>query len=356
MQKTIILSILTLLITSCFKPDKFDEVAWRKQIAAADTSTLHKNNFDGEKYFAPWLKMEKKGLFTMIKWGLTQKADYPIKDDEYLPQVVPLTTDSIQKFGDDDFFVWLGHYSYLFRIDGKYLLVDPHLGKRAFLPKRLVAVPLQMEALSSISDTFLTLITHNHYDHLNIETLENLPDATKFIVPNGVKELLPEKFTAQTKECNWWQVYKISDSLEIISLPAQHWSNRLNQGAYKSLWCGYLIITPKYKIYISGDTGYFFGFKKFHEKFGAIDYAFMSVGPSDPRWLMHYQHVNLDETVEAFSDLGAQHLIPGHWGTFDLGDDPPGLTGKILKDRIKAGELDSNKILLPLIGKLYKID
>jgi len=356
MQKTIILSILILLTTSCYKPEPFDEAGWRKEIASADTSALYKNNFDGKNYFVPWQKMEKKGAFTIFKWWLAKKADYPIKDDDFLPQVVPLTADSIKNFGSNDFYVWLGHYSYLFRIDGQYLLVDPHLSKRAVIPKRLVDFPIKKEDLATLSDSFLTLITHNHYDHLDIATLENLPVKSEFIVPSGVKELLPDHFTEQIREGNWWQVYKISDSLEIISLPAQHWSNRIGQRANKSLWCGYLLITPNYKIYISGDTGYFFGFKKFKEKFGKIDYAFLPVGPSDPRWLMHYQHVNLDEALEAFSDLGADNFIPGHWGTFDLGDDPPGLPGKMLSDKIQAGELDKNKIHLPVIGKIYRIN
>jgi len=356
MYKSILIAVLSFILTSCYQQEPFDEQKWRTEIASADSLGLFKNNYQDQKCINPWLVMKEKGGGDMFKWWFSKKPEYPISNEDFLPQVQPLTQETIKKAGEKDFFVWLGHYSYLLRINGQYLLLDPILSNRAFLPLRLVDLPIKKDELSTISNNFLTLITHNHYDHLDISTLEKLPDSSRFIVPIGVKEILPDKFIKQTSETNWWQCNKINDSLEIITLPAQHWSRRIFQSAYKSLWCGYLIVTPSYKLYFSGDTGYFIGFKAFREKFGAIDYAFLSIGPADPRWLMHYQHMNVSETLEAFDDLQANKLIPGHWGTFDLGDDPPGLTAKILEDKIKAGELDKNKIHLPVIGKIYPLE
>jgi L-ascorbate metabolism protein UlaG (beta-lactamase superfamily) len=155
-----------------------------------------------------------------------------------------------------------------------------------------------------------------------------------FIVPLGLKDFFIELGAKEVQELDWWQSTSINvtganaaganlagtGSVNFTFLPAQHWSRRLGQPAGTSLWGGFLIEASK-TIYFSGDTGYFCGFKEFGKQY-AIDYALIGAGAYQPRWFMHYQHMNIAEFFRAVDDLNAGTVIPMHFGVISLSDEP----------------------------------
>jgi L-ascorbate metabolism protein UlaG (beta-lactamase superfamily) len=151
---------------------------------------------------------------------------------------------------------------------------------------------------------------------------------------------------------DWWEEFTIFKTTQITCLPAQHWSRRLFQGYNTTLWASYMVSTPTTTIYFGGDSGYFKGYREIGEKFANIDYALLPITAYDPRWFMHYPHMNTREAIRAFSDLGAGYFIPTQWGTFHLGDNPPGLPPLDLRRDLEEMGEDSDRYLILDIGEI----
>ncbi|MGE5440763.1 MAG: MBL fold metallo-hydrolase [Bacteroidota bacterium] len=214
---------------------------------------------------------------------------------------------------------WLGHSSLLINIDGIKILTDPVYEKKVsfFGPSRYNGdTPLKAEDLPEID---LVIISHNHYDHLNKYSVELLSKkAKRFIVPLAVgRELMDCGIPAEKiTEMDWWDEFKIGDSLMIASTPAQHFSGRGLTDRNKSLWASFVIKTRNHKVFFGGDGGYFDGFKKIGEKYGPFDMTFLECGAYNEKW--HPIHMYPEETVKAHIDLKGNILHPIHWGTFNL--------------------------------------
>jgi L-ascorbate metabolism protein UlaG (beta-lactamase superfamily) len=133
---------------------------------------------------------------------------------------------------------------------------------------------------------------------------------------------------------DWWQEMDFGNGTQLVCLPMQHWSRRIGQGFNDTLWASFMLITPEVTIYLGGDSGYFIGYKEIAKRFPGIDYALLPTTAYHPRWFMHYNHMNVDEAIEAFHDLNARFMIPQQWGTFHLGDEPPGYPALELKRKI----------------------
>ena len=134
---------------------------------------------------------------------------------------------------------------------------------------------------------------------------------------------------------DWWEEIDLKKGSKLICLPAQHWSLRISQGRNQSLWASYLLITPSVTLYFGGDSGYFKGFMEIGRKYPGIDYAFMATTAYHPRWFMHFQHMNIEEAIKGFEELGARTFIPTQWGTFHLGSEPAGYPGLDLTRQIE---------------------
>jgi L-ascorbate metabolism protein UlaG (beta-lactamase superfamily) len=175
---------------------------------------------------------------------------------------------------DNSFFAWLGHSSSLIAVDGKTILVDPVLEKRAspfawFGPKRFHPTPATVEILPPID---VVLITHDHYDHLEAPTIKQLDGKTGlFLVPLGIGELLEDWGVAPEKvvELDWWESHKI-DSLSFIATPAVHYARRGLFDGDERLWRSWSVQGKNRKFFVSGDSGYFDGFREIGEKLGVI--------------------------------------------------------------------------------------
>jgi len=214
---------------------------------------------------------------------------------------------------------WVGHSSQIINIDGKIILTDPvYENKTVFMgPSRYNGnVPLEINDLPGID---LVLITHNHYDHLNEETIEKIHSKVKkFYVPLLVGAELEKMGIPREKitELDWWEEIIPFEDFLIVFTPAQHFSGRGLFDRDKTLWGSYVIKGPYHKIYFSGDSGYFQGFKEIGKKYGPFDYTLMECGAYNPKW--YFVHMFPEETVRAHIDLKGKILQPMHWGTFDL--------------------------------------
>ncbi len=311
-------------------PDEFNEAHWEKAISSLDRSLFYAEHEKDGKYYNPWMPMPEKGFTRMLKWRLADKPEYAVKEINHLPDVVQLTAEYINS--NDNFVTWLGHASMLIKISGRVFMIDPVLGEIPFVKKRRVPSALNYEEASRISGEVTILLTHNHYDHLDSKSLKSLPAGTKFIVPKGLSSTILDIREDEVKEMDWWEELNTGE-IKIVFLPSQHWSKRSLFDTNESLWGSYLIDTGKKKIFICGDTGYTTVYKEIAAKYPGIDYAFMSTGASQPRWFMYYAHQNESEAIRGFMELGAKKMIPIHWGSFSLGDEPTGYAAIHTKEK-----------------------
>jgi L-ascorbate metabolism protein UlaG (beta-lactamase superfamily) len=358
-MKNVIIPLLlcaALVIVACeTKPPPFDEHQWRTAVENQDVEALYAAHFQNGAYFNPWMPMEQGRFGLFLKWRLSKKMPYTEAENAFRPRFLPDLNDRIAAMSAGNFIAWVGHATFLIRIQGTYWLTDPMLSQRALLPKRVTPPALTFEDLGRISDPLNVLISHNHYDHLDKSTLRSLPKHARVIVPPGLKGLVQSCFEGEVTELDWWQSIDLGQGTRLVSLPAQHWSRRIGQGRDTTLWASYLLITPETSIYYGGDSGYFVGYREIGRRFPAIDYALIPLTAYHPRWFMHYAHMNAPESIQAFEDLGARHFIPTQWGAFHLGDNPPGFPLLDLKRTIEAQGLDPARFILMDIGQVTLI-
>jgi len=213
---------------------------------------------------------------------------------------------------------WLGHSSFLVQLDGVSLLVDPVLGDRmgpAGVMSRNVPPALRPEELPHID---ASLVSHDHWDHMDVPTLASV--GAPVLAGLGTDAPLTRE-KLQHVPLRWWQTVKVRD-VSITFVPSQHFSGRGLGGRDRTLWGGFVIQGRSATLYHAGDTGYFSGFKEIGRRFPAIDVAMIPIGAYDPRWFMQPVHVDPEEALQAFEDLGARTFVAMHWGTFKQADEP----------------------------------
>jgi L-ascorbate metabolism protein UlaG (beta-lactamase superfamily) len=223
-------------------------------------------------------------------------------------------------------FSWLGHSSILISMENHLILVDPVLEERAspfswYGPKRFNPSPVSAEETPEID---VVLITHDHYDHLEKQTLITINEKVKrFIVPLGIGELLEEWGINPSKitELDWWESYS-AGSLKFHATPAVHYASRGLFDANKRLWCSWSIVGKEKKVFISGDSGYFDGFKNIGERLGPFDVTFLKIGAYSDKGTWHALHMTPEEAGQQHLDLRGELLIPLHWATFDMAFHP----------------------------------
>ncbi|PGA98788.1 MBL fold metallo-hydrolase [Bacillus toyonensis] len=216
---------------------------------------------------------------------------------------------------------WFGHSASLLKVEGKKLLLDPMFGDASspfpiFNSKRYSgAFSLEREDLQEID---AIIISHNHYDHLNYESIMQLKDRAKyFYVPTGVAQYLIKWGVSPSKisEHKWWDEITF-DNIKLVCAPARHFSGRSMTDRDRSLWCSWLILGQETKVFFSGDSGYAPHFKEIGDKYGPFDLTLMECGQYDTHWSAI--HMLPEETVQAHIDVKGELLLPIHWGAFTL--------------------------------------
>ncbi|MFH0783611.1 MAG: MBL fold metallo-hydrolase [Pseudomonadota bacterium] len=280
------------------------------------------DHFDGQRFFNPG-KLLNKSFGAFLKWRMTAER-------KYWPEYSELSIhDQPPKrvYGDLLRVSWVGHATVLIQTQGLNILTDPVWSDRAspvtWLGSRRVHPPgIAFQDLPPID---VVLVSHNHYDHLDLTTLAKLVQRhqTRIIVPLGNIGLLAGHEPAITAEAyDWGAEVQLSKDVAVYLEPMHHWSARGLFDRNKALWAAFTITTPGGNIYFVGDSGYGNGdyFRAAKEKFHHFRLAILPIGDYEPRWFMSYGHMAPEECVLAFEDLGCPFVLPMHHSTFPLAD------------------------------------
>lgn len=253
-----------------------------------------------------------------VLWKFTFNKPPHTKPEDALP-IKTLSTRHLLQSPDNTVFR-LGHSSLLLKMNNKYWLTDPVFSKRAspvqwLGPKRFQGTPITINELPEIEGI---LISHDHYDHLDYDSIMRLKDKVRyFLAPLGVGDLLRAWGIPAEKivQLDWWQDFSI-DGIKFVSTPAQHFSGRGLFDSNKRLWTSWVISSEHFRLFFGGDSGYFDGFSKIGEAYGPFDMVFLETGAYDPGW--RDIHMFPEDTIKAFRDLKGKWLFPIHNATFDL--------------------------------------
>lgn len=283
---------------------------------------------------------------------------------------------------------WVGHSTFLIQLGGLNIMTDPVWSNQMAFQKRLTPPGIPIEDVPPID---VVLISHSHYDHLNINTLRKLIGTRQLLVPAGLGTKLRKKGFIHVKELSWWESVNIN-GVKFTFVPSQHSTRRNPWDNNRSHWGGFVIeqsasrsgklvshishkSTPekdsfdiekaendslheKYRIhrpfvsetptiYFAGDSGYFQGFKDISRRF-SIDVALMPIGAYEPEWFMGPQHVTPEQALQAFLDTDSKWFVPMHYGAFKLADDTPrDALNRLEADRIKRNISNERVLVLP---------
>jgi L-ascorbate metabolism protein UlaG (beta-lactamase superfamily) len=243
---------------------------------------------------------------------------------------------------------WVGHATMLLRLAGKLIAVDPIWSHRiAGAVARRVPPGVALEAAGTID---VVTVTHNHFDHMDLPTLQRIGPSAQYVVPLGCARWLRPLGLTEIVELDWWQSHTVGD-LTITLVPSRHWSMRMPWTRNDSLWGGFVYRSADGVAYHSGDTGYDDSFSEIARRAGPIDWAILPIGAYEPRWFMEPQHINPEEAGEIFLALGARNFVAMHWGTFILTDEPADEPPARLRAWWRARSLDESRLWIPDVGE-----
>lgn len=277
------------------------------------------DHFNG-KHFSNLYPSKEPGFLDVLRW----KLGYPAtKWPAHIPNTqIPALPSVIAE--NEVFVTFINHASLLIQIAGLNIITDPIFSLRASPfswvgPKRARDPGLALDDLPKID---LVLISHNHYDHMDLPSLKQLAvkHNPQFIVPLNNAHYLKSKGITKIIELDWWQQFPINDHQSITFVPMHHWSKRTLFDNNEALWGGYFIKDFSMKILFAGDTGFGNGkhFEAIREKCGKIDLGLLPIGSYEPRWFMQYHHLNPEDAVKVHLLLGCKQSIGMHFGTFQL--------------------------------------
>eukprot|EP01095_Lingulamoeba_sp_RSL-Kostka_P002236 TRINITY_DN1309_c6_g1_i1.p1 TRINITY_DN1309_c6_g1~~TRINITY_DN1309_c6_g1_i1.p1 ORF type:complete len:422 (-),score=128.04 TRINITY_DN1309_c6_g1_i1:16-1281(-) len=320
----------------------------------------------------PWSDTwEVRGLSDLIKWQWnSQKVIIPPQDQ--LEKLFPVLKPNMELINNFHELVknknlsptailatWIGHSSFLVQMNKVNILTDPVFADRcspiSFIgPKRYREVPLTLDELPENID--MVLISHNHYDHLDISVAEHFGKMSEdkqptYFVPYGMKTWCEDRGLKSVVELKWWENYQFNDEINCIFVPAQHWSKRSLFTKNETLWGGWVLESNRpneetkeldySSLFFCGDTGYCEVFKEFPQRFkSGFDMALLPIGAYCPRWFMRPQHINVEEAVTIHLDTKSRHSIGMHHGTFVLTDEPITEPRELLVEEAKKQNVD----------------
>ncbi len=272
----------------------------------------------------------------------------PQRPRDFVPPTVPNDGRLLRERRDEPSVTWIGHATLLVQAGGVAVLTDPVFSPRiGGLVKRLAPPGLAIEHLPPLD---AVVVSHNHRDHLDEPSIRALGPERHFVVPAGLRPWFVERGFHRTTELEWWQSVDLDRGGRITLVPAQHWSQRTLRDLNQSWWGGFVIEAGGTKFYFAGDTGYPAAFAEIGRRIPGIDYALLPIGAYEPRWFMTPQHLSPEDAARAFRDLGARWLVPMHWATFRLTDEPLDEPPRLLRAAMGA---QADQILQLAIGETY---
>jgi L-ascorbate metabolism protein UlaG (beta-lactamase superfamily) len=315
------------------------------------------DHFNGKVFFNPTNAIPKHSFFAALRmWFTTPKAVWPKHVfNTATPRLdIPLTTNELA-------LTFINHATFLIQINGLNIITDPVWAKRVspiplLGPKRVRKPGVAFKDLPKID---LILISHNHYDHLDVKTLKRLKRRfdPKVLVPLGDKELIESLGFKNVHEFDWWGSIEINKTTKISFLPTQHFSSRTLFDHSKSLWGSYIIESNSKSIYFGGDAGYSTHYLEIFKRFGAMDVALLGIGAYEPSWFMQHMHMNPAEAVRAHLDLQSKQSIGMHFGTFQLSAEAIDQPVIDLLQAKKQAEITDNSFIVMTEGetKLFSL-
>lgn len=308
------------------------------------------DHFDGRHFFNP--HGPTGNTFTnFLKWQRTkQPKPWPSRVDNAPRGPLP------DRVGAGDAFVTaVNHCTFLVQLPGCTLLTDPVWSERVspfgFVgPKRIRPPGIAWDALPRID---AVLVSHNHFDHLDLPTLRLLHERfrPKFITGLGNRALLVAHGLTDVEELDWWQASKATQlGARITYTPAQHWSARSFTARNITLWGGFWIENARHRILFAGDSGYGPEFADIRQRLGAPDLAMIPIGAYEPRWFMGGVHLAPSEALRAHHDLGARRSLAMHFDTFQLADEGFGDAERELAVAREAAGVDAGLFQAPATG------
>jgi L-ascorbate metabolism protein UlaG (beta-lactamase superfamily) len=280
------------------------------------------DHFDGTRFFVPGAEPLRSPL-SLLRWqfGGDPRAVWPAEVKS------PFNDVPAARFENAGIrSILIGHASFLVQVAGLNILIDPVYSERTSPvtfagPKRVNAPGIAFDKLPPID---VVLVTHGHFDHLDLYTLQALQQGhrPRFIAPLGNDSIMASSVDGRKNvtALDWGQSMDVGQGVKIHLVPSFHWSARSLTDRRKSLWCSFVLTTPSGTLYHIGDTGYGDGrfSKDVAKQFGTIALAHIPIGAYEPRWFMKEQHVNPTEATQILQDCGAKQAIGHHWGTFQL--------------------------------------
>lgn len=311
------------------------------------------DHYDGDQFFNIDPSSDKS-FWTVMKWRWSRK---PVEWPKYIS--VAQGKKPVENVTDQIRLTFINHSTVLIQVAELNFLIDPvwsqNVGPTSWLgPDRHHLPGIAFADLPKID---FVLVSHNHYDHLDLPTLEKLRDHSNPVIFGGLgtARFLNQDEIKNGLDLDWWQTQKLYDRVAVHGTPARHWSMRSWGNRRQVLWMGYVIETPKGKIFYAGDTGWGSHFDLIYQKYGKMDVCILPIGAYLPRWFMKENHLSPDEAVQAHKLLGCKKSLGVHFGTFQQSDEYYGQPEKDLADAVKKEALREEDFRTLKPGEFWEI-
>jgi L-ascorbate metabolism protein UlaG (beta-lactamase superfamily) len=304
---------------------------------------------DSKRFFMPG-GAPNRTFGDFLRWRFSRTAaPWPRRIvDEAPPPLPPLGPGEVAA-------TYIGHATLLLRFPGRTVLTDPVFSERAspvgwLGPRRVRAPAIALDDLPSID---VVLLSHNHYDHMDLPSLRRIRDRWNPPIVTGIGNgaYLAARGIGNVIELDWWERTEPCPGLAIVYVPAQHWSRRRPWDTNRMLWGGHVVEAGGARAYFAGDTGYPGRFAEIARRLGPPDLALLPIGAYEPRWFMAQQHMNPDDAVRAHLDLGAKLSIAIHFGTFPLTDEAIDAPAAALAAALETHRVPASSFRVPAFGE-----
>jgi L-ascorbate metabolism protein UlaG (beta-lactamase superfamily) len=307
---------------------------------------------DGTRFFNP-VGPGPRGFSDLWKWQRERARGSATAWPESVPPAPPVKLPA-SVAANEVAVTFIGHATFVLQFAGCTVLTDPVFASHAgpfnlFGPRRVCPPALRLGELPRID---FVVLSHNHYDHLDIAALRWLSRhrQPRFVVPLGLKAWLGARGVANVVELDWWDSTGTGAGLEITGTPAMHWSSRTPWDRCLTLWGGYWLRTPAGSLYFAGDTAWGSHFAAIQARLGSPAVSLLPIGAYEPRWFMESVHMNPAEAVNAHLALDSRHSVAMHFGTFCLTDEGIDAPARELARARADRNVPANAFTVPAIG------